>query len=262
MKDSVRFIHISDSHIGLTPEWDSFGNNAWDNTLAIVDYINTELPFEPDFILHTGDVVFNPKSEAYPQAVKLFEKLRWPVYYVRGNHDTPDAMRQYLPNLPIGEGHLDYDFVHGDFHFVVLDTFGHTSTSGYVEDNQLAWLEKTLHQSTARSIVMAMHHLPLISHVPCLDELMIIQNHDALFDVLRPHRDRIRGLFYGHIHRDSLAIRDGILCSSAPALWFQMITWPNDEVGFKGDEEALPGFKIVTINHQQTFVTSHSIPKP
>jgi Icc protein len=229
----------------------------------MVAYLNN-LPFEPDFVLHTGDVSYNPDTVAYQKAQAILGDLRYPVYYVRGNHDDAAMMRRYLPNLPHGTGRLDYDFRVGDYHIVVLDTFGNTDTptQGFIQPSQLGWLAETLNHSTAGSIILALHHLAVETGVPVLDQKMIITNHEALFEVISPHHDRLRGVFYGHIHRATVAHRNGILLSSAPAVWFQLVHWPDDTSVFEGDREALPGFNIVTINHQQIWVTSHTIPKP
>jgi 3',5'-cyclic-AMP phosphodiesterase len=262
MINPLRFIHITDTHIGVTPDYDSYGHYAFDNAQAVVDYLNHQLPFTPDFVLHTGDVIYNPNNDAYPHAQAVLRQLRYPIYYVRGNHDDPIGMRQYLDNVPQGDGHLYYDFIMKDFHFVVLDSFGYTRTIGIIEDNQMTWLEATLRNSLAESLVITLHHPPLITGIPCYDERMILKNHNEFFEVLRPYRERIRGVFFGHIHRDTLALREGILCSSAASTWFQLYGWPQDTLDFRGDADALPGFKVVTLTHNQTWVTSHTIPKP
>lgn len=263
MSQLLRFIHISDTHIGITADYDSYGHFALDNAEAIVDYLNNELPFEPDFILHTGDVIYNPNIEAYPYAQAVLSKLRYPIYYARGNHDDPVGMRQYLPNVPDnGTDHIDYDFIVNDFHVIVLDTHGFTRTLGILEDAQLAWFADTLANSPAQSIMISMHHLPLLTGIACYDERMILTNHEQFFDVLRPYRDRVRGVFFGHIHRDTTGLREGILCSSTYSTWFQLYAWPHDDINFRGDGDALPGFKVVTMSHQQTWITSHTIPQP
>jgi 3',5'-cyclic AMP phosphodiesterase CpdA len=264
MTDRLRFIHISDTHVGLTADYDSFGHYSQANTQAMIHYLNHELPFTPDFILHTGDVIYNPDASAYPVAKKFLTQLNYPVYYVRGNHDLPSAMCQYLENLPsanalIVPDKIDYTFTIKGFQFVVLDSFGQ-KTHGYLEPAQLDWLDQLLTSSLAQSVVIATHHLPATTGVAYLDALMQITNHDALFDVLRPHARRIRGVFYGHIHRGTIVHRDGILCCSAPSAWYQLLMWADDEIKFKGDADALPGFNVVTLTHDQTWITTHTIP--
>lgn len=262
MTDRLRFIHLSDTHLSPDPDYHSYGHNALANAQAVVHHLNNALPFKPDFVLHTGDVAYNPDREAYPQAVKVLSQLRYPVYYVRGNHDNPAAMREFLPHLPDGDGPLHYDFMQGNYHFVVLDTHSTEPPSGHIQAEQLDWLQATLDASPASRLVIALHHLPVVTNVPCMDERMIIRNHDALFEIIRPYRERISGLFFGHIHRSTTTLRDGILCSSAPAVWFQLYTWPEGDLDFRGDPSALPGFNVVTLTPSQTLITHHTVPHP
>lgn len=261
MKTHLRFVHFSDTHISTDPDWESHGHYALDNAQAVVNFLSNKLPFVPDLFLHTGDVVFDPYPEAYPTARDVLKPLPAPVYYVRGNHDDPSGMRQYLETVPSGAGKLDYDFVVNGFHFMVLDTFGFTPTLGILEDEQLGWLQQTLKHSTADSIIIAIHHLPTVTGIPSLDERMILTNHDAFFDTLRPYRERIRGIFFGHVHRQTMFYRDGILCSSVPSTWFQLQYFPETGYEFMPDPDARPGFNIVTVTPDQVWITHHTLPQ-
>ncbi len=260
MDKPLRFIHITDTHIGPSPDYLLRGCHTYAALDALVTHLNHDLPFEPDFVLHTGDVAYDPDPAAYPLAQSLLSGFKYPIYYARGNHDDPDTMRQTLPNLPTGTGRLDYDFTIGDFHFIVLDSFGHVQPAGYLEDDQLAWLQKTCQTSTARSLVIVLHHLPVQTGVDWYDAQMVIENHDALFAILRPFQNRIRGLFFGHIHRGSTTLRDGILCSSAPAVSMQLQSWPT-QTDIRSDAATPSGFNVVTLTHEQTWITQHHFTK-
>ncbi len=256
MDNILRFIHITDTHIGPSPDYTLHDCNTYAALDALVAHLNHDLPFVPDFILHTGDVAYDPDPAAYPLAQNLLRQFKYPVYYVRGNHDDPDTMRQILPNLPAGTGRLDYDFTIRDFHFIVLDSFGHVQPAGYLEDYQLAWLEKTCQSSTARSLVIVLHHLPIQTGVGWYDAEMMIENHNALFAILSRFQKRIRGLFFGHIHRGSTTLRDGILCSSAPAVSMQFESWPT-QTSIIPDTATPHGFNVVTLTHEQTWISQH-----
>ncbi|MBI5931139.1 MAG: metallophosphoesterase [Chloroflexi bacterium] len=257
MDNPLRFVHITDSHIGPSADYVLRGCNTYAALQALVTHLNNDLPFTPDFILHTGDVTYDPDPVAYPVAQSLLCQLKYPIYYVRGNHDDPDAMRQTLPNLPAGTGRLDYDFTVRGFHFIVLDAFGHVQPAGYLEDYQLAWLQKTCQTSTARSLVIALHHLPVETGVGWYDAEMAIENHDALFATLKAFQNRVRGLFYGHIHRGSTTLREGMVCSSAAAISMQLHSWPT-QTDILTDTATPHGFNVVTLTHDQTWITQHS----
>lgn len=256
MNKPLRFIHMTDTHIGSSSDYTLRGCNTYDTLEALVAQLNHNLPFAPDFILHTGDVAYDPDPAAYPVAQSLLRQLKYPIYYARGNHDNPDAMRQVLSNLPTGKGRLDYTFTINDFHFIVLDSFGRIQPAGYIEENQLIWLQKTCQASTARSLVIVLHHLPVPTGVGWYDASMKIENHEALFAILNRFQNRIRGLFFGHIHRGSTTLRSGILCSSAPAVSMQLQSWPT-QTDIISDDAAPHGFNVVTLTHEQTWITEH-----
>ena len=62
----LRFIHISDTHIHPDPNYtkDYADITSYAGAKALVEQVNN-VPFEPDFVLHTGDVAYDPDPEAY-----------------------------------------------------------------------------------------------------------------------------------------------------------------------------------------------------
>jgi 3',5'-cyclic AMP phosphodiesterase CpdA len=260
MDDQVRFIHITDTHIGPSPDYMLYHANPFDQTQALIKHLNEDLPFVPDFVLHTGDVAYNPNDpQAYHWIAQTFNKLKYPCYYVRGNHDDADLMRQTLPHLPSGQGRIDYDFIVNDFHFVVLDSFGRNHPRGYLEDYQLTWLGKTCRESQARSLVIVVHHLPYLSGYTWFEEQMVIENHTQLFEILKPFKDKIRGLFFGHVHRASCAVVDGIFCATPPSASLAFFPWTRSGA-FEPDPDTHTGYNIVTLTHHGVSLTQYNFP--
>lgn len=255
---ALQFIHISDTHIGTTADYLLYGHSTAAAAQKLVDYLNNDLPFEPDFVLHTGDVTYDPDPEAYKLAWQTLQQIRYPLYVVRGNHDEPDTMRRVLPNLPSGSGRIDYTFEVKGFRFIVLDSFGREQPRGYLEDTQLAWLSQQLALAEDKPVVISLHHLPTTTGNPWLDNFMLIENHDTLFATLAPHQSRIRGLFFGHIHSPSTTLRQGIMCSSAPAA-FSQFSFPNVYPSTELTATAPGGFSLVTIAPEQTWISHHEL---
>ena len=253
----LRFVHISDTHIGPSTDYMLYGVNTHQKAEELVQFINNDLPFSPDFVLHTGDVAYDPDAQATRLAHDVLSQIKYPLYVVRGNHDDPNALRDYFANLPQGDGRLYYDFVVKDFHFIVLDTFGLVQPSGHLDDAQLEWLQKTLTASNARSIVMIVHHIPTITGNAWLDERMRIMNDDALFAILEPYQARIRGMFFGHIHDFSAHQHHGILCSSTAAAFSQFIYPENPDERFMVAEPG--GFSLVTVRHDGPTTILHHL---
>lgn len=254
----LKFVHISDTHLGSTPDYTLHGRNTYNYARALVRHLNDRLPFAPDFVLHTGDITNYFEDEAGQLAAQVFTELKYPIYYVAGNHDSPALMRRFLLQQAGGNEPLYYDFTVQGFHFLVLDTRGKVDPQGYVPEEQLEWLQKKCASSSARSLCLVVHHLPLQTGNTWYDRDMRIMNEEALFDVLKPYQPRLRGVFCGHIHRPYSGYRDGILCSAAPSAAFQFYAWP-DMAHSEIDDVVPGGYSIVTMTHEQTIVAHHFI---
>jgi 3',5'-cyclic-AMP phosphodiesterase len=254
----LRFVHISDTHISHNPDYGTDWARAHPNraAAALVQRLN-HLPFAPDFVLHTGDVAFEPYPEAYQQARDILSQIDWPVYYLAGNHDdAPMLQRELLQRTEITP-EFYYDFAVNGVQIVCLDSTGPAAPpAGSVSAEQLAWLEGICTAGDPRPLVVAVHHNPPKTGVPWLDDYMGMTNGADLHAVLRQASQRLRGVFYGHIHQNSQTWRDGVLYSSVLSSWYQLHAWP-DQVKTVGEPDAEPGFNVVTITRDQTHIRNH-----
>jgi uncharacterized protein len=93
LSKSIRFVHISDLHIGAV--W------SIQNIEKIVSKI---LDLYPDFVVITGDI-FDGSRPMTPEQLTPFEKLSVPIYAVTGNHDYyqggPQLIYDTLAQTPI-----------------------------------------------------------------------------------------------------------------------------------------------------------------
>lgn len=254
----IRFIHISDTHIGPEKAFTYEGRNTYEPAARLVQFLNNELPFTPDFVLHTGDVTNTPDEANVRLAAQLFNTLKYPIHYVIGNHDNRELLQKLLAQKKPKEGRYYYDFVYKDFHLLVLDVEGKVDPEGWVSDEQLDWVGEICKNSKHQSLAIIMHHLPLHIDVAWIDREMRVMNSEKLLTVLRPHRDRIRGVFFGHIHRAFTGFRDGLLFSAPASTMIQFQHNPDDQ---KPDFDTMTpgGYAVVTMTHEQTTVTHHVI---
>ena len=96
----LEIIHVSDTHFGPDRSLTIRAANACQRAEALVAGIRA-LPFVPDFIVHTGDVVNDPDPAAYALAAEVLADLPAPVYYAAGNHDEVPMMRDALAFGPL-----------------------------------------------------------------------------------------------------------------------------------------------------------------
>jgi Icc protein len=261
----VRFVHISDSHIGSRPDFKNYGHVPLTNLESTVEAINS-LPFQIDFVLHTGDVVEDRSEAAYRIAAPVLAKLKMPVLYVAGNHDDPHLMQQVLMGQALDGERLDYVRDIAGVRLAVFDTRGPNPPGGTLTPDQFARLRDVC-TPDGPPLLLAMHHPPLRLDSSWLDNgwktypSMLLDCGERLMETLAPARDRIRGLFLGHLHRSYQVMRNGIFMSSALSSFGQLETWPSS-----GGPVAAPyepgGFCLVTITPEQTTVSQHVLARP
>jgi Icc protein len=264
--ETVYFVHISDTHFGPTGGFSMHGNVPLTCAQRLVDLINS-LPVQPDFVIHTGDVVSDPDPNAYAIAAKTLSALRVPVYYVCGNHDTAQDIRKYMEMGPKEDvsrdlGQLSYVFERKGYRFLVLDACGppEIDPHGYLAQEQMAILEAEA-EPAGPPLVIFIHFPPLPMDSPWMDGNMLIMNGQDLHEALRPAAKRLRGVFYGHVHQSMQIFRDGIQYVAVGSSFSQFTAWPNDETtGYAAD--ARPAFNFVHLLPQQTIVHQHDFPRP
>jgi len=117
---------------------------------------------EEVFAIACGDIMFDDLS-LFPDYERAVERLGIPAFQVVGNHDldfdgpteessTRTFRRRYGPRY--------YSFDRGHVHYVVLDdVFWHSAGYvGYLDSDQLAWLEEDLKRvEPGRPVVISLH---------------------------------------------------------------------------------------------------------
>ena len=261
----IEFIHISDTHFGPSRDMNIRGGKPFDKIAALVEEIN-RLPFPADFIVHTGDIVNDPDNDAYQLAEKVLSRLHAPIYYASGNHDDEAATRRYMtlaPHdpLPGVEGKLAYSFTMGPgVDGVVFDAWvpPDEGPHGFLPQDQIIAFENLL-QSTNRRFALFLHYPMIPIGSSWIDDFLLVKNGEAVHRFLADFRDRICGVFFGHLHRGLQLHRDGILYSGVSSSVCHFSSAPQ-ETTCEFDPRACLAFNHVTISGDATMVKEYSIP--
>ncbi len=264
---NVYFVHISDTHIGPTAVYtDHHGLAPFPYAARLVDIIN-DLPQTPDFVIHTGDVVYNPDPAAFELAAATFARLNVPVYYVNGNHDGKGMLKNYLPMGPksdLGDDpdEVSYTFEVKGYRFVVLDARGpyEIDPRGRLSDAQLQIAQQAA-SPDGPPLTIFMHYPVWPLNSVWMDAHMLVENGPALHTILLPAKERLRGVFHGHVHQPMQTMRDGILYTSAASAFNQLAAWPGD-TAVRYDNAHDPGFGFVHLLPGQTIIHQHTFPRP
>jgi 3',5'-cyclic-AMP phosphodiesterase len=259
----MRFVHVSDTHISADPTYthDEADYTALQGAQALVRELNA-LPFTPDFVMHTGDVAFDPHESAYLKSREVLSQIKHPVYYIPGNHDNTEMFqRVFLGAREIRET-FDYEFEVNGVQIVCMDSNRPAEyAGGAVSTKQLEWLQAICKSNDPRPLVVMVHHNVLPVGSPFWDTFMRMKNGDDFHRVLCYARQRIRGVFHGHVHQATETYRDGILYSSVPSTWYQLTCFPGQS-NIIEDRDAEPGFNVVTITRTSTFIRRHRFRVP
>ena len=254
LEKRLTFVHLSDTHISTDPEYGKHHTSHSTNAAAeaLVKAVNA-LPFNVDFILHTGDVVYDPIPEAYLTARDILSQLARPVYYLSGNHDAGAELQRVLLGRTEILTPFYYTFDANGFQIVGLDSNGPAEVPrGNIIPQQLEWLDAICSAHDDRPMVVAVHHNVLPVGSPWLDDYMRITNGEALHQILLKAKDRLRGVFFGHVHQNIQMLQDGILYTSALSSWNQFNSWPGSSETVEDGENS--GFNVVSMTANQTFI--------
>ncbi|MFC1735926.1 metallophosphoesterase family protein [Candidatus Hydrogenedentota bacterium] len=165
---------------------------------------------EPDFVIHTGDMVAKGRDE---EQWKTFFEISKPLldvtpfYPTRGNHDgklEPYSKRFSLPSGTSG-GKLYYTFNKGKCHFIVLDT-AQDYSRGSVMHN---WFRQDL-AANRLPIVFVFMHTPLYparirSGKVSPDNVGLIDAFQNLFEQFK-----VTAVWSGHVHLYHRTERGGV----------------------------------------------------
>jgi Icc protein len=271
----IRFVHISDTHVVGTADGELWGYRPSLMLEVLVGHIKA-LPFTPDFVLHTGDVTQDASDEAYQTVFSALNKLSLPLFLLPGNHDNPAALSQAWTGNLLGTDRLDYTRDFDGIRLLAYDTRAEirpgerlpSGVAGMMTEQQLAHLRQQCADSAR--LIIAIHHQPVKLDSNWLDdgfdddgkwENMVLGCAEEFLDSITPARDRICGVFFGHVHRAFQVVRDGILFSSAPSALLQFQSFPGHTRPVRAGDE-LPGFNIVTVTDEQTIVRQYTFPRP
>lgn len=235
-------LQISDTHLCDSPDAEiAPGVSPWPRVRALIARIREWIEKDQvpiDWIIHTGDLVHRGHLATSHETstrlgLELFQSIPKPIGWVVGNHDHRPAIRKWVGNRP---GHAltnepdrwCYHWVDKGERIVVLDARGplDLDPQGELSQEQLDKFSSLL-ATTSEPVSVFMHYPPIPLGCDWIDRTMLVRNGAMLHEILKTHRERIRGVFFGHIHRPMSVLQDGILYAACGSSTMHFPTWPN-----------------------------------
>jgi Icc protein len=173
-------------------------------------------PARLDLVLATGDLSQDASPASYQYLAQRFGGLQLPMFWLPGNHDDSNAMREHL------RGELIFaakQVLIGNWLIVLLDSTIAGETGGYLGPEQIDFLQASLQAHPQRHALVCLHHQPLATDSEWIDRLGLQQS-QTLIDALKLH-DNVRAVLWGHVHQQAHQRRDGIEWMSTPSTCIQ-----------------------------------------
>jgi 3',5'-cyclic-AMP phosphodiesterase len=194
---------LSDPHLHATGD-DRGAARALRTAVAAV----LELRPAPDAVLVSGDLGDLGDPAEYALARELLAPLPMPVHVLAGNHDDHEALSEAF-GTP-----ARYTTRVGELALVAC----HTPIPGRLEGRlDLEWLEAELEAARGGPVVIAMHHPPLLTGIPVLDEIGLSAEERAGLTDLLARFPNVRRVVSGHVHRTAFGVLGGCGVVTAPS---------------------------------------------
>jgi 3',5'-cyclic-AMP phosphodiesterase len=249
----MKLIQVTDPHL-RKPGETLFGIDPAERLALCFADINAQHA-NADLCVITGDLTCGDEA-AYALLRDLLSELATPWQLLLGNHDNRDSFLRIFPDAKIdANGFAQHAQEIDGFMLLFLDTLEPgTHAGGYCERRQ-EWLSRELAASGDRPVYIFMHHPPLRVGIPSLDAICLMQR-DKFKETLASHKQRIRHIFFGHLHRPVSGTWDGIpfsgLRGTAHQCWldFEARDQPS------GSHEP-PAYGIILANETSTIIHLH-----
>ena len=173
----------------------------------------------PDVVIITGDTVDCGHKSEYDLLKELLSPLGMPLYFVVGNHDERNAIRETFSGPGFEYFEKCDEFVQyaadlGGIRLIALDTVVPREGRGELCSKRLAWLDERLGEDNSPTLV-AMHHPPFKTGIAHMD-LVGLEGSQALEAIIARH-SHVERVICGHIHRSIQCRFGNTFASTCPS---------------------------------------------
>jgi 3',5'-cyclic AMP phosphodiesterase CpdA len=164
-RPTLRFAQISDSHIGFSGTANA---NVTDTFTEAIGQING-LGYQPDFVIHTGDLTHLSTPQQFDQVKQMMTGLNTPhIFTVPGEHDSIDdggqKYRQAFGAGTRGDGWYSFDVA--GVHVIGLVNTLNLKKLGHLGADQLDFIQKDVAPLSSDTPIVVFSHIPLFAMYP------------------------------------------------------------------------------------------------
>jgi Icc protein len=204
----VLLAQLSDTHLLADPDAQLWNHNTTRSLAAVVE----ALPRRVDVMVVTGDVSEDGTPEAYQRALALTAERAHQRYFLPGNHDDSDVIREVLGPVPP----LQMVRIAERWTMALVDSQWVGHEAGQMADTTLAQLRDELARVRTH-VVVCLHHPPVS---PCRNAACGLTDNDALLELVQS--GPVRLVLSGHVHQHFDTTRNGVRFIGAPSTFRQL----------------------------------------
>jgi Icc protein len=229
----LRLAQITDCHIFASADTCLQGLNTRQSFELVSKAIHGNSA-NLDLLLATGDLSQDESAASYKYLAHCFDELDIATFWLPGNHDKADTMRQHLRGKKV---FAQKRVLAGAWQIVLLDSTIEGEVYGRVAEDQLQFLDDALQAFPDQHALVCLHHQAIDCGCTWLDLKGLKDNQQLRHRILQ--HDNVRGVLWGHVHQEAHHHIDGVEWMSSPS---SCIQFKPGSVEFALGAE-LPGFR-------------------
>ena len=219
---TAHILQLSDLHLFSDRQQRLRGVPPFDCLVDVLHHVE-DTGLDPDLIVLSGDLAHDERRETYVLLRSLVESWSDRLAVIPGNHDQREYLREVFPEQLRGiacEGpFVTFARRLGDWILAGLDTHVPGEVPGWLDERQLAWLDRVLAQQNPARCLLFLHHPPVSVASSWLDALGL-QQPQAFREFLHTH-PQIAVVAAGHVHQEYTGDVEGRAFFTTPSTAMQ-----------------------------------------
>ena len=235
----MNIVQITDLHIVKDKEGKINNFNTFQAASEVVRHVAKHQK-NIDYLILTGDISDDGTPESYENLREILSPVEHKVLFIPGNHDSLENLNNFRNSIS-----GDNKFIIEDSEWIIFmfDTKKHNSPNGQLKTDEIDSCIRIIDKNPQKNVIMFLHHHPIMIGSASMDK-MIIENAYLLLDIVK-NNDRVKGVFWGHIHNVYESKLNQALLLSTPSTCFQSL--PKSKT-FTIDRNAKPGYRVIRLN--------------
>lgn len=221
-QDTISVLQLTDSHLFADANGTLLGVRTASSFKAVLSSIvNQKIHY--DFVIMSGDISQDYSLASYQRFAHMTSVLNAPVFFVPGNHDDGPLMYRSFKDLGV---HTERTIICGNWLFVFLNSEVYGVPHGWIEREELMYLQSQLESYPNMNTVVVVHHLPMLVRSRWLDT-QTMHNQDE-FNSFIAHYPNIRLVLCGHVHQEIDVVQNNVRYIASPSTSIQFEPMSHD----------------------------------